>query len=64
VLSWSISRDDKVKLTNVKIISTIGVYVTHRPSGARPQAKWAQGPAGRPNPLVDRPVFESVQPET
>jgi hypothetical protein len=34
----TISRDDKVKLTNVKIISTIGVYVTHRPSGARPQA--------------------------
>jgi hypothetical protein len=38
VPNWSISRDDKVKLTNVKIISATGLYVTRRPSGARPQA--------------------------
>jgi hypothetical protein len=31
---------------------------------AKPQAKWAQGPAGRPNYLVGRPGFESAQLET
>jgi hypothetical protein len=64
VLSWSISRDDKVKLINVKIISTTEVYVTRRPSVARPKAKRAQGPADRPNPLAGQPIFESVLLET
>jgi hypothetical protein len=30
---------------------------------ARPQAEWAQGPAGWPNSLVGRPGFEAVQPK-
>jgi hypothetical protein len=38
--------------------------VTRRPRGAKPQVKGAKGPAGRPNPLVGRPHFESVQAET
>jgi hypothetical protein len=33
------------------------MFVTHRPHGAKPQVKGAQGPAGRPH-------FESVQVET
>jgi hypothetical protein len=30
---------------------------------ARPQAEWAQGPAGRPNSLASWPGFEAVWPE-
>jgi hypothetical protein len=35
-----------------------------RPRGAKPQAKGAQRPVGRPNPMVGRPYFESVRTET
>jgi hypothetical protein len=38
--------------------------MTRRPRGAKPQVKGAQGLADQPNPLADRPYFESVQPET
>jgi hypothetical protein len=31
---------------------------------AKPQAKWAQGSAGRPNSLADRPGFELARPRT
>jgi hypothetical protein len=30
----------------------------------KPQAKWAQGPAGWPNSLDGRPGFESARPGT
>jgi hypothetical protein len=40
------------------------MFVTHRPGGAKPQVKGAQGPVGRPNPLADRPHFELVQAKT
>jgi hypothetical protein len=40
------------------------MFATHRPHGAKPQVKGAQGPAGQPNPLVGRPHFESVQAMT
>jgi hypothetical protein len=33
------------------------MFVTHRPRGAKPKVKGAQGPAGQPH-------FESVQAET
>jgi hypothetical protein len=33
------------------------MFVTHRPRGAKPQVKEAQGPVGRPH-------FESVQAKT
>jgi hypothetical protein len=38
--------------------------MTCKPCGAIPQAKGAQGPAGRPNPMAGRPCFESVQAGT
>jgi hypothetical protein len=40
------------------------MFVTRRTRGVKPQVKGAQGPAGRPNPMADRPHFESVQAET
>jgi hypothetical protein len=42
----------------------MGMFVTHRPRGAKPQVKGAQGPVGRPNPLAYRPHFVSAQAET
>jgi hypothetical protein len=38
--------------------------MTRRPHGAIPQAKGAQGPGGRPNPMASRPYFESVRAGT
>jgi hypothetical protein len=38
--------------------------MTRRPHGAKPQAKGAQGPAGRPNPMASQPDVELVQAET
>jgi hypothetical protein len=43
---------------------TTEMFVTHRPHGAKQRVKGAQGPAGRPNPMADRPDFELVQVET
>jgi hypothetical protein len=40
------------------------MFVTRRPHGAKSQVKGAPGPACRPNPMADRPHFESVQAET
>jgi hypothetical protein len=40
------------------------MFVTHRPCGAKPQVKGAQGPIGRRNPMAGRPDFESVQAKT
>jgi hypothetical protein len=40
------------------------MFVTHRPHGAKPQVKWAQGLVDRLSPTVGRPHFESVQAET
>jgi hypothetical protein len=31
---------------------------------AKPWAKWAQGPIGRPNTLADQPGYESARPRT
>jgi hypothetical protein len=62
VQNWSISRDDKVKLTKYKN------HHHHRGAfdmwikWARPQAEWEKGPAGRPNSLAGQPGFEVVQP--
>jgi hypothetical protein len=53
-----------VKLLNVKIIITTRVYLTHGPSGARPQAEWAQGLASRPNSLEGRLGFKAIRPKT
>jgi hypothetical protein len=39
------------------------MFVTHRPHGAKPQAKGAQGPAGQSNPMAGRPDFGSVWAE-
>jgi hypothetical protein len=43
---------------------TTGMFATHRPRGAKPQVKGAQGLACRPKPLADRPHFALVQAET
>jgi hypothetical protein len=40
------------------------MFVTCRTRGAKLNVKGAQGLAGRPNPMVDWPYFESVQAET
>jgi hypothetical protein len=40
------------------------MFVTRRPSGAKPQAKGAQGLVSRPNPMAGQPDFELVQAET
>jgi hypothetical protein len=39
------------------------MFVTHRPCGAKPQAKGAQGPASQPNPMAGWQDFELVQAE-
>jgi hypothetical protein len=57
VLSWSISRDDKLKLTNVKIISNTGVHETCRPSGARPRPSRPRGRSAGP---TSWPVAQSL----
>jgi hypothetical protein len=64
VLNWSISRNYKNIWNSTKYSVTIGLFVTRRPRGAKPQVKGAQEPAGRPNPLAGRSHFESVQVET
>jgi hypothetical protein len=64
VSNWSISRNYKNIWNSTKDSVTIGMFVTRRPRGAKPQVKWAQGPAGRPNPMVGRPHFDSVQAKT
>jgi hypothetical protein len=49
--------DYKVKLTKCQN--------DHHHGGAYDMwTKWAQGPAGGPNPLVNRPGFESVRPKS
>jgi hypothetical protein len=42
----------------------MGVYLTHGPSGARPQAEWAEGLASQPNTLVGQLGFKAVRPKT
>jgi hypothetical protein len=62
VLNWSISREDKAKLTKCQnhhhhggVFDTWTVWV-------KPQAERAQGLAGWPNSLADWPCFMSVRP--
>jgi hypothetical protein len=57
VPNWSISRNYNNILNSTKDSVTIEIFVTHRPHGAKPQVKGAQGLAGRPH-------FESVQAKT
>jgi hypothetical protein len=54
----------KVIWNSTKDSVTTAMFVTRRPCGDKPQVKGAQGPAGRPNSIVGRPHFESVQTET
>jgi hypothetical protein len=51
--NWSISRNYKNIWNSTKDSVTIGMFVTRRPRGAKPQVKGAQGTAGWPQ-------FESV----
>jgi hypothetical protein len=64
VPNWSILRNYKNIWNSTKDSVTIGMFVTRKPRGAKPQVKGAQGPADQPNPMADRPHFESVQAET
>jgi hypothetical protein len=57
VPNWSISRNYKNIRNSTKGSVTTGMFVTHRPCGAKPQVKGTQGPAGRPH-------IELVQGET
>jgi hypothetical protein len=61
---WRISRNYKNMWNSTKDNVTTGTFVTCSPRGAKPQVKGAQGPAGRPNPMVVRPYFELVPTET
>jgi hypothetical protein len=47
VPNWSISRNYKNIWNSTKYSVTTGLFVTHRPHGAKPQVKEAQGPAGQ-----------------
>jgi hypothetical protein len=49
VSNWSISRNYKNIWNSIKNSVTTQMFVTHRPCGAKPQVKWAQGSAG-PSP--------------
>jgi hypothetical protein len=62
VLNWSISRDDKVKLTKCQNHHHhLGVFDTWT-EWVKPQAERAQGPTGRQYSLAGRPCFMSVWP--
>jgi hypothetical protein len=45
VLNWSISRNHKNIWNSTKDSVTTRMFVTHRPCGAKPKVKEAQGPA-------------------
>jgi hypothetical protein len=47
---WSISRNYKNIWNSTRDSVTTGIFVTHRPCGAKPQVKGSQGPASWPNP--------------
>jgi hypothetical protein len=64
VPNWSNLRNYKNIWNSTKDSVSTGMFVTCGPRGANPQAKGAQGSAGRPNPMAGRPHFESVQAET
>jgi hypothetical protein len=62
VLNWSISRNDKVKLTKCQNHHhQEGVFDTWT-KWVEPQAERAQGPADWPYSLAGRPCFMSVWP--
>jgi hypothetical protein len=49
VPNWSLSRNYKNIWNSTKYSVTTQMFVTHKPRGAKPQVKGAQGPAGRPH---------------
>jgi hypothetical protein len=63
VPNWSISMDDKVKLTKCQNHHHHGAIFDTWTKWARPQAEWALGPAGCRNSLPGRLGFEAVRPK-
>jgi hypothetical protein len=64
VPNWSISRKYKNIWNSTKDSITVGMFVTRRLRGAKPQVKGAQGLAGRPIPMAGRLHILSVKAET
>jgi hypothetical protein len=69
VPNWSILRNYKNIWNSTKDSVTIGMFVTRRPRGAKPQVKGAQGPAGhtlspfrlRLGGYAPKSVYKSIQ---
>jgi hypothetical protein len=49
VPNWSISRNYKNMWNSTEDGVTTGMFVTHKPCGAKPQVEGAQRQAGRPH---------------
>jgi hypothetical protein len=64
VPNWSISRDDKVKLTKCQNHHHHGGVFDTWTEWAKPQAEWVQGSAAQPNTLAGWPGSKSVRPMT
>jgi hypothetical protein len=62
LLNWSISGDDKLKLTKCQNHHHHGGVFDTWTEWVKPQAERAQGPVGRPYFLVDRPCIMLVWP--